>query len=788
MGREWNLFSNLFNCHPISGCRDELHSAMLTAAFEARPNERMTVQLARMFYNMDLLNPTNYDRLESLKTTRLCCFDLDGNELEDGDQLIENGTCLDAFLRQCQDIRDADLRFHIEGNNSENYVTHFSRTKFKKYECNNEFLTFMAAQVHLLFANMPAKPSSLMQSSTEVLLRFEEMSRENQNQFLVPLFAREENTPKTPQKQKEKEMIKERLRDALETSTSPRRPFMGESRHRSSSTNNINQPLSYRKMKKRSNSLDSLQRSSTSAFKSNPLKSLNRATKGIKTVVVGNEISTLRSFIASPRKPPIHSKAGQETQSTEVQSFSAADLADLFEFSANTELYRLVATPGGKELLEKPVRAILQWIEFDRIAATNCTIHDDEPIEVVKMNQMHLVIALLLHDFRTTRALEKQILSANEVQNVNMAEAMETIQSTIKCPNKTVTDERKNDEFIEKFHNLEHQSEPVVKQFSIEELPKMETIVEPPKIADPIPEVESNNKPAEQEQVKLPQMDTINPQMLMAQQMTLLTQMMSLMQQNMMNQQQPVLREQIETRNPMYRRSISHDPNLRQISPRKVKEETNKALMRIHGLPLLDLALNRTHKRPVPKHKIKKENIFQRSTSVPNPNKGPNKPSDKPFKLITLHQEDPEPGKQNKSKFQLLEFQKVANFVSVKKQNETDGRKRLLLQNAQPTDNRRVQPPVTLPKRDTMAKKLKIQENEIIDEGESSKSETKEQKRPEMVLIDYGVIGNEIRKQVDEAHRNIEGSIQSRVRTKIYVFFVFSLQFCLSVHFFLIQS
>ena len=197
-----------------------------------------------------------------------------------------------------------------------------------------------------MFANNAEKPLTLIQNSSKVLDRLEKISRENQTKFLAPIFMRENGDITT-----KKELIKDRLRDALETSTSPKKGFNASGRQRPSSARNPSRGSFYQKLQKRSSSLEVLNRTD----------SRNTKTESIKTAVVANQESSLRSFL--PKKSSVTASDG---------AFTVNDIYDLLEFTGNSELYRLVGTPGGKDLLESPCRAILEWIEFDRISMTNC--------------------------------------------------------------------------------------------------------------------------------------------------------------------------------------------------------------------------------------------------------------------------------------------------------------------------------------------------------------------------------------------------------------------------------
>ena len=129
----------------------------MAASCETIPTARVVTQLARMFYNSELVNRANSDRLEQLVARRLSRFDHSGKFCADPDELVPGGTFADMFRAKCGEIKDADLKFHIEGDDSESYISHFSRTKWKKYESSAEFLKFCAAQIHLLFANLTPK-------------------------------------------------------------------------------------------------------------------------------------------------------------------------------------------------------------------------------------------------------------------------------------------------------------------------------------------------------------------------------------------------------------------------------------------------------------------------------------------------------------------------------------------------------------------------------------------------------------------------------------------------------
>ena len=82
---------------------------------------------------------------------------------------------------------------------------------------------------------------------------------------------------------------------------------------------------------------------------------------------------------------------------TPAEPLSPIDLVELFEVGAASELYRAVTTAGGREIVEKPLRAILAWIEFDKTSASDT---DQSPFEIIKLNEMHLALALMIHDFR----------------------------------------------------------------------------------------------------------------------------------------------------------------------------------------------------------------------------------------------------------------------------------------------------------------------------------------------------------------------------------------------------
>ena len=89
----------------------------------------------------------------------------------------------------------------------------------------------------------------------------------------------------------------------------------------------------------------------------------------MKTVIVGSDPAEngLRSFIVTPKKSPALSPRQDAT------SFSTEDLADLLELTSESEFAALIATPGGKGVLEKRIVAFLveeQSMKGKRVTTT----------------------------------------------------------------------------------------------------------------------------------------------------------------------------------------------------------------------------------------------------------------------------------------------------------------------------------------------------------------------------------------------------------------------------------
>lgn len=687
-----------------------------------------------MFYNSELVSQTNRERLQNLVTDRLTYFDLLGNEI-DPEDLTEEGSCADLFRRHTADLISSDLQFHIKGQDSESYVTHFSRTKFKKFERSADFLRFLASQVHLLFNKSDQKPLSLMQNSEEVMTRFENQSRQNQLVLLTPVKTKSKENNGF---QEEKASIKARLREALEDSVSPRRPFPSgrlNPKSRAASHQNLttlsSQTSFFQSLKRRSNSLDSLRPPKAptanliTSFHSKERPSRSKLTK----VIVGENTSPVRTFI-SPAKKTF----------SPAEPLSPIDLAELFETGAASDLYRSVTTAGGRQLIEKPLRAILAWLDFDKTSESSS--EPDQAFEIIKINEMHLALALMIHDFRTTRVLHNSIENFNRNDIDQSDRDYEQIKKTIECPGENELKSRKADEMAEKLTKAEKMTPNPVDLSGIQELTESKSEITPISPEKPQSEAEKIleqetlvNQPVSNQPAVVP--TVISTETIMAQQMTILTQMMAIMTQNMAQQSAPPT--QYQPTQVTMRTALPQGGSKRIISPRTIKENVNRSLQKVNGLPLLEL----------PGTKKTQPAKYRRTVSQPVPVKSvpvSRRRKSENFQLLDVQK----PGSKvaNKNKFQLLELNKVAKYVSDKNEKENQTKQKLIGQKV--ISNAQNLKPKVLPEK----KKIElVSQNDKEIEREKPESE----KRPNMVLIDYDRISRDIRNQLAETDRQVHG-------------------------------
>ena len=695
-----------------------------------------------MFYNSELVSQTNRERLQNLVTERLTYFDLLGNEI-DPEDLTEEGSCADLFRRHTADLITSDLHFHIKGQDSESYVTHFSRTKFKKFERSADFLRFLASQVHLLFSKSDQKPLSLMQNSDEVMTRFENQSRQTQLVLLTPVKTKSKENNGF---QEEKASIKAQLREALEDSVSPRRPFPSgrlNPKSRAASHQNLttlsSQTSFFQSLKRRSNSLDSLRppkaptANLTTSFHSKERPSRSKLTK----VIVGENTSPVRTFI-SPAKKTF----------SPAEPLSPIDLAELFETGAASDLYRSVTTAGGRQLIEKPLRAILAWLDFDKTSESSS--EPDQAFEIIKINEMHLALALMIHDFRTTRVLHNSIENFNRKDIDQSDRDYEQIKKTIERPGENELKSRKANDMAEKLTKAEKMTPKPVDLSGIQELTESKSEItpispekpqsEPEKILEPGTLVE---QPVSNQPIVVP--TVISTETIMAQQMTILTQMMAIMTQNMAQQSAPPT--QYQPTQVTMRTALPQGGSKRIISPRTIKENVNRSLQKVNGLPLLEL----------PGTKKTQPAKYRRTVSQPVPVKSvpvSRRRKSENFQLLDVQK----PGSKvaNKNKFQLLELNKVAKYVSDKNEKENQTKRKLIGQKViAKAQNLK---PKVLPEK----KKIElVSQNDKEIEREKAESE----KRPNMVLIDYDRISRDIRNQLAETDRQVHGEFFLSART-----------------------
>ena len=695
-----------------------------------------------MFYNSELVSQTNRERLQNLVTDRLTYFDLLGNEI-DPEDLTEEGSCADLFRRHTADLISSDLQFHIKGQDSESYVTHFSRTKFKKFERSADFLRFLASQVHLLFNKSDQKPLSLMQNSDEVMTRFENQSRQTQLVLLTPVKTKSKENNGFHE---EKASIKAQLREALEDSVSPRRPFPSgrlNPKSRAASHQNLttlsSQTSFFQSLKRRSNSLDSLRppkaptANLTTSFHSKERPSRSKLTK----VIVGENTSPVRTFI-SPAKKTF----------SPAEPLSPIDLAELFETGAASDLYRSVTTAGGRQLIEKPLRAILAWLDFDKTSESSS--EPDQAFEIIKINEMHLALALMIHDFRTTRVLHNSIENFNRKDIDQSDRDYEQIKKTIERPGENELKSRKANEMAEKLTKAEKMTPKPVDLSGIQELTESKSEItpispekpqsEPEKILEPGTLVE---QPVSNQPIVVP--TVISTETIMAQQMTILTQMMAIMTQNMAQQSAPPT--QYQPTQVTMRTALPQGGSKRIISPRTIKENVNRSLQKVNGLPLLEL----------PGTKKTQPAKYRRTVSQPVPVKSvpvSRRRKSENFQLLDVQK----PGSKvaNKNKFQLLELNKVAKYVSDKNEKENQTKRKLIGQKViAKAQNLK---PKVLPEK----KKIElVSQNDKEIEREKAESE----KRPNMVLIDYDRISRDIRNQLAETDRQVHGEFFLSART-----------------------
>ena len=102
-------------------------------------------RLARLFYNSKLVTNHNQEKLARIHS-HLAKYDANGNVLPVGRNTGNEITCLSLFESRIFELRKRDIDFHSIGQNSESFISFFSKTKFKIYEKSEKYLNFIGGQ------------------------------------------------------------------------------------------------------------------------------------------------------------------------------------------------------------------------------------------------------------------------------------------------------------------------------------------------------------------------------------------------------------------------------------------------------------------------------------------------------------------------------------------------------------------------------------------------------------------------------------------------------------------
>ena len=148
--------SQLYQFSDVLYCKDELHSAAIASIAEIRPTEDICRRLARLFYNSQLVTNHNQEKLKRLHD-HLDKYDSTGNMIHESGS---TKSCLELFTSRIEELRKRDVHFHSIGQNSESFISFFSKTKFKLYEKSEEYLNFIGGQGKLYFVIIVASGRS----------------------------------------------------------------------------------------------------------------------------------------------------------------------------------------------------------------------------------------------------------------------------------------------------------------------------------------------------------------------------------------------------------------------------------------------------------------------------------------------------------------------------------------------------------------------------------------------------------------------------------------------------
>ena len=408
-------------------------------------------------------------------------------------------------------MAEKDVHFHTIGETCESFISFFSKTKFKLYEKSKEYLDFIGGQVHLLFANSSERNMVLIQTRKQLMDELDHRAKSRKVSFCPSPAANRKQRWDNGLELKEK--IKDELRNVLETSVnSPHRNQNSPHRNRFkmekwASMKEISKDQIYSKVK-RSNSM------------------INLGQQPRKYSIENNELKRFFSKNLPTQIPGSRDTIDQ----------SDNDLIDFFNWvERKSEIQFRLATPGGESYIQRPIRILYSWLQYDSEARK---IDQSENF----LNLHHLQLSVLAADLRFKKILSQSILELNR-------------RLTKKATNELLPRDPP------KPSDLEQQLEPIT--FS---LPPPEVDSVPlPVVANPIEvrtvneiQINSTNEkpespqptplpeiPIQSESTKMPPTQPTHPMqipgdqpVLLTQQMALLTQMVSIMQQNMMQNSQ----------------------------------------------------------------------------------------------------------------------------------------------------------------------------------------------------------------------------------------------------------
>ena len=422
------------------------------------------------------------------------------------------------------------------------------------YEKSKEYLDFIGGQVHLLFANSSERSMVLIQTRKQLMDELDHRAKSRKVSFCPSPAANRKQRWDNGLELKEK--IKDELRNVLETSVNS--PHLNQnSPHRNrnkmekwASMKEISKDKIYSKVK-RSNSMINLGQNQPRKYS-----------------IDNNE---LRRFF-SKKLPTKNPRSGDIDQSDN-------DLIDFFNWvERKSEIQFRLATPGGESYIQRPIRILYSWLQYDSEAQK---MDQSESF----LNLHHLQLSVLAADLRFKKILSQSILELNR-----------------RLTKKTANEIQPRDPL--KSRDLQQQLEPIT--FSLPP-PEVES-VPLPVVSEPIEvrtvkQIETpmtNQKPVSPPPTPLPEIPVqseptkLQPTqiqgdqpVLLTQQMALLTQMVSLMQQNMMQNSQQNF--QLNTQ-----RSMSHSQNSQQktftarnpIFPKNL--ERSKKSISNFGIPLFE--------------------------------------------------------------------------------------------------------------------------------------------------------------------------------------------------------